>query len=214
MDLDRSDTLLSNFFKTGKKLNFNKKDTIIKYDDTHSGVYYIESGTVKVVTHTKSGTERIHYIYKENELFPLSYVLGNKDYDITFVAFTDTVMSRKSIDEFIKFLKDEPYSMYSIIQQQMQVYDRIFNLNLAPSLRRVITHLQSLADRFGVKQGDEIVIELPITIQAFADNIRLSREKTGKILSDLEDEDCIMFNRRKIILYPKNLEIFIKNNFS
>ena len=70
---------LHTFFTQFRSFPYKKGDIILRAQDSPSGVYFIESGFVRVYSFTEDGEENLHLIYKEGEIFPLVWVYTNSD---------------------------------------------------------------------------------------------------------------------------------------
>jgi CRP-like cAMP-binding protein len=210
MEIQKAKALLAGFFANGKELRFKAKEPIIHIGELSKNAYRIKSGTVKVVSYTESGSEQILHIYKAGEVFPISAVFNSIYENTGFYAFTDAAVQAKPFNEMLDFLEKEPYSLISIFRQQSFVYGELLNVSIVPAERRVICRLLHFAERFGVENSGHIIIKLPMTIQEFAQTVRLSRETAGKILRGLEDNGAIVMSRQRIIVYEDKLRSLLE----
>lgn len=211
MNIDKAYTLLDTFFATGRELRFKRKEIIVQIGQKPESLYWLKSGTVKAFTYSEAGNEQVHHLFKEQEIFPFSFVINRKSTDVGFAAFTEATVLVKTIDETMEFLEKEPAAMAALLQQQSGIYDRLVNLNIIPSEPRVAQSIKNLADRFGEKEGSHITIRLPLTIQELSQNVRLSRESTGKILKSFEDAGAIVMSRRSLVVFPDKLAPFYQH---
>lgn len=208
---ERSDKL-HQFLKSGKKISFKRKEVILHGDLQRTMTHYwITKGYVKVISLTRSGTERIHYIYGPNDMFPIGWLFGGSDEWVSFVALGNVSLITKSSKDFSDFISKEPYGMSEITRMQFNMHDRIYNLNLDSPEDRVAHCILSLAQRFGVNSGPHVMIDIPLTQQEFADMVRLSRETAGKVLNEMEDKGYIILGRRRILVYTKKLSEILEN---
>jgi CRP-like cAMP-binding protein len=206
MDGSQYRNKLITFLETGKKLHFKRKETVLQTEPSREeGYYWIMSGYVKVCSYTKAGNERIHYIYGPYDLFPIGWTFSRPYMAVSFVAMNDVTLIRKTTDEFNDFIREEPFVMTEIVRMQLNMHDRIYNLNLDNAEERVAHKLLTFAIRFGVRSGEQVVIDIPLTQQELADTVRLSRETIGKILNDLEDKGYIILGRKRILVYNEKL---------
>ncbi len=201
---------LIKFLETGKKLHFRRKETVLQTDPSRiEGYYWITKGYVKVCSYTKSGTERIHYIYGPYDLFPIGWTFNRPHMEVSFVAINDVEVTTKTSDEFNEFIRGEPFIMTEIIHLKLSMHDQIYNLNLDSAEERVAHKILTFAFRFGVQSGDQVTIDLPLTQQEFADSVRLSRETTSKILNDFENNGYIIIGRKKMVVYNEKLSTML-----
>jgi CRP/FNR family transcriptional regulator len=78
--------------------------------------------------------------------------------------------------------------------------DRIENLQYGDALYRVAYRLVFLSNRFGVKEGKKIIIEVPVTHQIIADTINLARETVSRQIEELEKRKLVSHRGRKIVI--------------
>jgi CRP-like cAMP-binding protein len=201
--------LLRDYFDKGRREVFERRQTILGYDAAPENAYLITSGCVKVSSYTSSGNERIHYIYKKDEIFPVTLVFRGKLIDPAFIAFTRVALKSRPIKEFRKFIIEEPLVLRTVVDQQMEVFDRIFNLNIVITEQRVADRLMTLGERFGDKEEGRFVIKFPLTIKELADMVNLSRETTGRVLTKFEERGLVIIGRQNIVIYPDKLSRII-----
>jgi CRP-like cAMP-binding protein len=201
--------LLKKFFDQGREITYDRRETIVGYPAANVNIYFIASGNVKVVSYTNTGNERIHYIYKPEEFFPITSVFGRKSYEVNFIALTETVVKSRSVQEFHEFVNKHPLVLARVVEQQMDLLDRFINLNAFSSRQRVAHRLLGFGDRFGCREEDHYVIKFHMTIQEIADNVSLSRETTGRILKKFEEDGLIVMGRQKMIVYPDKLALVL-----
>jgi CRP-like cAMP-binding protein len=91
----------------------------------------------------------------------------------------------------------------------MEVFDRIFNLNIVITEQRVADRLMTLGERFGDKEEGRFVIKFPLTIKELADMVNLSRETTGRVLTKFEERGLVIIGRQNIVIYPDKLSRII-----
>lgn len=204
-NLTASSNLLK-FFNSGKKMTFKRGETILHMDSPPAReCYCILNGYVKVVSYNKAGNERIHYIYGLNDLFPIGWLLCHPYKLVLFIAVCDVLLAIKSTAEFNEYVRKEPFSLSEVINMQLNLQDRIYNLNIDDSERRVAHRLLTLGLSYGVKDGPHIVINIPLTQQEFADTVKLSRETTGTVMISLETKGCIIIGRKRILINSEKL---------
>lgn len=104
-DINHARTSLKDFFSNGKRDTLPRKAVVIPYDDTSSRVFLVDEGYVKVVSHSSSGSERIHYLYGPGDFFPVIRLFSDIEVRAEFVAFTDTVILSKSVSDTTGFLR-------------------------------------------------------------------------------------------------------------
>lgn len=200
-------TLLS-LFRTSKPLSYRSGEIIIRAGDTPSGVYCIEKGFVKVYSIEQSGEENIHIIYKEGELFPIMWVLQNVLKDLYYQALGKTTLRKLPREKFIEYIRQAPHAHMELLAKITSIIDvhadRIDNLEIARSYPRIISRLLFLAQRFGIKKGKQVTIEVPLKHEDIASSINMTRETASRDLEKLKRRGLIDYKTNSILI--KNLE--------
>jgi len=65
---------------------------------------------------------------------------------------------------------------------------------------KTIKTIERLAEKFGKSKCNEVLIELPLTVQEFASLIGTSRESVSRVFSKLRKEGLIDIKSKKIII--------------
>jgi len=194
------------FFLTGKQYRFKKGQLILRPDINPGGIYYIEKGYVRVYYLTESGREKLHVIYKKGELFPLLFVLKKIHRDAYYEAMDEVTCRKTEAKVFLEQLKKDPYFSVALDQKLIDLLNvfvnRLDNLETHGGPARVIARLSFLAERFGQKTEDGVLIDAPITHKDIADSVALNRESVSRQIEDLIRRQIIQVKNHKFLI-PK-----------
>lgn len=200
-----SDTIRQLFSK-GQPLAFGKGDVILGNEPALNGVYYINSGYVKIYSISDNGDQYIHIIYGPRDIFPLVWAyLDIQPDSLYYEAISDCVVWRLSREWFTEFATHNIKLSYALSRQlayQFQVFsDRVDNLEYKKASERVAYRLLFLASRFGTREDGTITIDAPITHEIVANTINLARESVSREIEKLEEQHIIeQFDHRIRIL--------------
>jgi len=199
-------TTVGKFFRKGLPRYYKKGTVIVGIDPIPNGVYFIETGYVKVYSITDDGDEFLHVIYNHGEVFPLVWAYLGIQADLCYETMIDSLIWRISRDQFRSYIESNLESSNDMAKQmarQFHVYsDRLDNLEYKKSSERVAFRLLYLAARFGIRRGKDIVIDAPVTQENIASSINLARESVTR--------ECTLLEHRNIIA-RQNHHIVIKN---
>lgn len=194
---------LAEFFKTSEPYVYKKGAAILRAGDVPSGVYYIESGFVKVYNLNLDGTENIIIILRPGEIFPGPWVhskIGETQYD----AITSVVLRRKTHKAFEELLDTNLQALREVHNYTLNIIEvlvnRIDNLELTASYARILNRLLLLAKRFGENKGTEVSLAAPITHSVIANSINMSRETASRELEKLKCKGLIDENNHIITI--------------
>jgi CRP-like cAMP-binding protein len=193
------------FLKNGKKVKFKKGDVLIMGDEEPDGIYFLDSGIVKMSTFFASGTEITFNLFKPGAFFPMIWAIAETKNVYDFQAVTDIVAYRVSKKQTLLFLEKENEVYLKLIKRIIIGFDGLLgtlpHLLSGNSTKRVAAALLLLGRRFGEKSDDGLVLKIKMTHEDLAGMSALTRETVSLTIEKLE--------KRKIIL-QKNREIIIK----
>jgi CRP/FNR family transcriptional regulator len=195
-----------NLFKTGTKLTYKKGEYVIRPGETPDCVYYIEEGLVKAFIISKYGEENLLIIRKNHEIFPLIWALTGQEKGIIYQALTPTTIWRITPEKYASYLSSHNEALEPLLEMVTEMYrlhsERILNLTYRTVRERLVSFLLTTAKRFGVKNKDGVLINVPLRHQDIASSINASRETASRELAFLE---------RKKLITNKQLYITLKN---
>jgi CRP/FNR family transcriptional regulator len=198
---------ITTFFSKCKQLHFKKGEIIIRAGDASSGVYFLESGYVKVYSITESGDENLHFILKPHEPFPLEETFTNTDENLYYEAMNSVQVKKSSRDDFLAFTKERSKNsleLLSAVIGMLEMYrSRVNNLELTNAQARIISRLLFLAERFGKEKDNRVTFDLPITQKDVANAINVTRETANREINKLIKKRIIRWRNQKMVILDK-----------
>jgi CRP/FNR family cyclic AMP-dependent transcriptional regulator len=203
--------LIHQIFTKGQPIAVGKGEVILGNESSPNGVYFINTGYVKIYTISDDGDEYLHIIYGSGEIFPMVWAyLDVEPKQLYYQSISDCVLWRISRSAFNEQLEQDHALAQAMSQQLARQFlfyaDRVDNLEYKKINERVAYRLLALGSRFGYKEGTQIIIDAPITHEIFADSIKMSRESVSRALEKLEKKKIIKkINNRIHILNAEAL---------
>lgn len=200
---------LKRFFTSGTKLDYSKGQIIIRPEDSPSGVFYIDEGFVKTYSIDKHGNDNLHLVRKNGEIFPFIWVFTDQHREVYYEALSNCVLYRVAKSDFKKLVDSDRDVMYYVLEQAIEMYrvhsERLYNIQFHTAEERVVYRLLVLAHRFGEKKQKNVVkINLPIRHSDIAASLRMSRETATRILSKLEKQGLIGYDKPYIVIMKRD----------
>ena len=198
-------------FHQGTRLTYKKGEYIIRPGEVPESVFYIEEGLVKAYNISKYGEENLLIIRKNHEVFPLIWAITGQERNIIYQAMNDVVVWRISRRDYLKELHNNPEMLRPLLDMVTEMYrihsERIINLEYRTVRERVASFLLIMAQRFGKKTPEGIMIEVPLRHQDIASSVNASRETSSRELGRLE-RDGLIKNKQLCITIkdPKKLK--------
>ncbi len=197
MTISKSDSeSIASHFSEGTNHSFSKGNILVQGDEIPTGVFFIKSGYVKAYSISKLGQQNLLLIHGANEIMPLPWALdGPQKIGVFYEAMSKVEIIRTSKHSLRIAMGINSWLTEQVLRQLVNTFtvyaQRIQNLGYRLPRERVIACLLDLATRFGVSQGQRIVIKAPVTHQDIADSINMTRETASRALELLNTDKLI-----------------------
>ncbi len=204
------------FFYSHTRIQYKKGETIIRPEDTPSGVYLIEWGFVKAYSITKYGEQNLMLVRGSGSVFPLIWAFTGEHRAICYEAMEETSLWRVSKADYVDFLNKNPEVYPIILDMAIEAYrlhsERVLTLSYRTARERIVSFLLVTAHRFGIQLPDVsgITIQAPFRQSDIASSVNATRETTSRELNNLKKKGLIVYKDGKIVIKkPKKLEAFL-----
>jgi CRP-like cAMP-binding protein len=195
---------LKALFHGGRQLNYQKNATIIQAGETPRGVYFIETGIIKIYSLSKQGDEHIHHFFGPGDFFPIIWLFRHGIRNMFYEALSPTATWLVPREIFKDFVTNNPDVTYELLEEMIDRYSlfagRIDNLLYSDALERTAHRLLSLVNRFGVSSGKGIKVDALITHEDLAHSISTTRETFGRSMGRLQQKGIISYDEQHHIL--------------
>jgi len=183
---------------------FCKGQLILGEEETHSYMYIVGSGRVKVVHFSSDGKEHLLAIHKKGDFFGEMALIDGKTAPAAVVAMEDSTIALIGKRDFetcllmnAKVLREVNSMLCSRLREAWMM---LKVLSLPDSEQRVKSALDLLGRQYGVKSPFGTLIALKLTHQNIADYASVSRETVSRLMKRLEKQELIKILCDKSIL--------------
>lgn len=185
---------------------YRKGEYIFYEGDKEPGVYFVVEGIVKLIKETSDGKTVILRLVTNGESFGW---LVMKDATPTSTYSAQALIDSKvlyiSNQDFLKLLLMYPALAVRITcdstKKTLEAYERLKSLAVEKVEGRIATLLLELVEKIGKKEGDNIVINAPITRQDIAEMAGTTVETAIRIISRWKKEGILDTERGKIEIF-------------
>jgi CRP/FNR family transcriptional regulator len=200
------------FYKQFKIRNYKKGETLIRADDDPQGIFCLTKGYIRQYTISKTGFELTLHILKPISYFPMVWAVNGTPNVYYFEALTPVEVGRAPRDQVVNFIKDKPAVIFELLSELIEDYaeslTRIEHLVFSDAYRRVISVLLYIAEHFGEKRGQGMIINHRFTQQDIATLVGVARETASLELVKLEKKGLIKYIDHSILFESiKKLEL-------
>lgn len=195
-----------NFFKDELfVIKYKRNEFLFKPKDVADNMYIIIEGKLKVFTINSTGNEQMLYILKKNDFIGGLNLLKRTEYIYYGQAIENMRIIKLSRETFDKIIYRFPRVTTKILEQSFirirLAEDLITRLVENHAEIKVANLLLSLADSFGKKVGDSIVLELNVNRENLGSFAGLTRETLTRKFSEFRDMGMLeLEGSRRIVI--------------
>ena len=198
---------LKDFFKTGRRLSYQKNELIIRAGEAPRGVYLIGKGIIKIYALSRHGDEHIHHFFGPGDFFPMTWVFRDNTRNLYYSCVEPVEVLLVPKKQFLSFVLQNEIILLKMMEEVTQRYiryaGRIENLLYSDARERAAYRLLSLVNRFGQASTDGLVLNASITHEDMAHSLNMTRETFSRALS--------RFQRQGVVGYDAQHRLVIKD---
>ncbi len=187
---------------------FKKGEYIFFEGEAGDKFFIIKDGQVKLTKMIKNGDEQILNIFSNNDIIAEIVAFDKGNYPASAITMTDTQVIVFDQSELENLILKHPTIGVKLLREMSgrlrRAQQNVRDLALKDSSARVAGLLIFLAEKYGKKKKDKVVLDISLTQQELASMIGSSRETVSRVLGKFESEDLIKTSRKKIIIYKKD----------
>lgn len=196
------------FFKSAQLMQYKKRNLILNARDSSLSVFYIKSGYLRVYRISEQGEELTLTILKPGDFFPLTYGISDINNAYYIEAITKVELWKTSQENFVSFIKENPDVLYELTTRILVKFDgvltRIEYMVFCNAYIKVATTLLVCAKKFGEQQGEDIIVQVPLTHHDIATLAGITRETTSLEMKKLEKQGYLAKTGRLFLI--KNIK--------
>ncbi len=184
--------------------HYKKGQILFMQGDPAESLFIVSEGVVKVLVTSPEGEEMVLTTVTPPEIFGELAVFDGGSRSASAEALETTTVWGLTRDTFISLLRDHPTLEEALLKSLGKVLRRLTeqasDLVFLDLHGRVAKLLLGLADERGIKEGDEMVLDLHLTQADLASMVGGSRQRVNMILRSFEDRGYIHLDGRRIVL--------------
>lgn len=199
---------LNNFFSRFKKLSFKKGETILRADDKPGGVLYLKKGYTRLYSLSKDAQELILIIFKAEDVFPLMWAINDTPNAYYMEAITDAELYQAPKEKFLTFIKNNNEVLFELTSRILMrfggILSRMEYAIFGHARSKVASIILICAERFGIKDKQGVIIQVPLTHQDIANLIGVARETVSIEMEALQKKGLIRHQGKYLVV--KNVQ--------
>lgn len=202
---DLSPKSLSIIEKRIQTLDLKKGEQIISETEVAQGVYFVHSGAVKLTKQDENGNEIIVCVKQKGDVFAEACLFSKRTecYPATATMLQDGrvfFLDKLELERDLYKYPELAMQMISYMSDALrEMTSQLRDVALLDVYAKTVKTLERLGNKFnnGVNRWD---IEIPLTIQEFANVVGTTRESVSRVFSKLKKDGIIDMKARKIII--------------
>jgi CRP-like cAMP-binding protein len=201
--LDHKDSL--RLAETTRILELKKGDVLFRKGHEGESLFVIYRGKIKIILPSRLGDEMILAVFSKGDFFGEMAVLDGMPRSADAVAMEDTELIVLDRTAFMGFLKNNETALEAILcslSMRLRKTDDLLEdtcfLNISA---RFAKRLVELAENYGRRSGDSILIDLEVTQSDLARMVGATRESINKELRVLREKGLVSTIGSKITIY-------------
>ncbi len=212
MNDDLESEKVGKFFEKYPLVQYKKGGLILGAKaTTPPGVFYIKDGFVRQFLISKKGDMFVVHVFQPGSFFLMTWAVNSQPNSYNFEAFTNCHLHKAPLTDVRNFVKENPEIMYNFTSRLLRGLDglltRMEYLMVESSFIKTASLLLYLAEKFGQKKGDSIIIHLSLTHKEIASWIGTTRETASLQLEQMKKQGLIDYQRKYILIRsPHNLQ--------
>ena len=188
-----------------KAISVKKGERIISEEDEAKGVFFVQSGVVKLTKQDVDGNEIVVCMKQSGDVFAEACLFTNStpDYPATATALHDGTLYFLSKEELERELYSNPELALQMIgymsDQLREMTTTLRDVALLDVYSKTVKTLERLGRKFNHDQT-RWDIEIPLTTQEFASVVGATRESVSRVFGKLKKQGIIEIKPRKIMI--------------
>lgn len=173
-------------------------------------LYLLVSGVVKLSLHSLEGEEVLVSLVGPGEFFGITSLMSGMSRGFHCTAFSDGWVAVIRPETLVTTLLGVSFAAFSELmgstvsrwEALLYRYTRFQGLGLR---QRLAMALLELSQKFGVQDARGVILILQVTHEDLADLVGASRQKVTEHMRELERQQMILRDGRKLIVIPERL---------
>ncbi|MNH50219.1 cAMP-activated global transcriptional regulator CRP [compost metagenome] len=195
---------LDDFFSQYPIKQYNKGQLLIYAHEDPSGIFYLESGSVRKYDIGHEGDEVVLNVFTAKIFFPISWAINKTPNGYFFEAATPIQVRRAPVDAFNAFLAANPSIVFSLLKKVYKGLEdaqhRTVLLMSGDAHDRLLFELFIEARRSGEMQSDGSCV-VNVSLADLAQRAGLTRETISRELGKIiQSHELISRQNRSLVI--------------
>lgn len=188
-----------------------RRTTLFAPGAPSDSLYLLVSGVVKLSLRNLEGEDVLVSLISPGELFGITALMPGMQRAFHSEAFSDCWVGIIRAETLVGTLLGVPFVDFSAmmgttVNRWFTLLYRYAHFQGASLRQRLALALLELAQKFGVQDSRGTILILPVTHEDLADLVGASRQKVTEHIKELEQQQFLLRDGRKLIILPHRLQ--------
>lgn len=187
----------------GRQVSFKLNEVIYREESSCQFVYVIDSGRVRLVSHSPDGHEGHLMVFGSGGLIGDAGLFNTRRHTTCAQASSLVHATQISVETLLKLRQDAVISEQLLVLADLRLSIMVQHYQLlrsASALQRVAFNLLALLNSYGCKQEHAYSLNMVFTQQEMADICHLSRVSVSQVLGQLECKGILARKGRALLI--------------
>ena len=168
------------------------------------GIFYLSKGFLRLYSTSMGGEELTLFIFKPGDIFPITWVFNQtmNNYHVEGISASELRQAPKA--KFLDFIKENPDVFLELTKRMLVrltgLLQRMEQLVFGNAYNKVASILLICAERFGRKEGKDLIVQVPLTHNSIASLVGISRETASIQINKLEKKGLLAHRGRLLVV--------------
>jgi CRP-like cAMP-binding protein len=186
------------FFDDFPTTTYKKGSIILSSDEEPEGMQYLKSGFVRQYAKKADGSMLYLHVYRPGSCFPLMWLFNDTPNRYTYEAMTEVVIRKAPTAHVKAFIGKHPEIMEHFMSKILLGLDgllaRMESLVLDSAYTKTVLLFWYFAKTFGVREGNTVRIDVPMSHREIALWIGTARETASVVTEQLKKKGIIDYH--------------------
>lgn len=197
------------------KTEIKKKEVLFHEREVVNNIYFLEKGKVSIYKINENGERKIIFILKSGDMINEVLLDENKNTTFGCEAFEKSTILQCCSAEFVKIMETDFNLTKNVLSYAQNINRRLYRqLKNSISIRidkKLAAKLYRIGKEFGVNKGEWTLINASISITYIAEMLGCKRESLSRAMKQLQDENLVKIEDKKIYIKKEGLSNYFKN---
>jgi CRP/FNR family transcriptional regulator, nitrogen oxide reductase regulator len=205
------DDVLSAVAQVATALDLRPREVLYRQGDASNATYVVISGRLRLIQHTREGTDVTMDIYGPGELLALTAALSVSTHAGSCEALNVARVLRLPNDALYTLMGMSPDLMRRVVAlllaQLRDAQDHMRELASEAAECRLARAVLRLAEKAGIKTGEQIRLDVPVTRQSLAEMSGTTLHTASRVLSIWHRAKWVYAGRESLtLLTPRAIQ--------